>query len=646
MTAGFPTGPLARSRAAAIAIQAGNNTTLNPNKIVVVGDADSGTKNDSVIVRYNLDGSLDGTFDGDGTLLFPLARNSQLRAVGFQTTVQGTASRIVVAGNTWANGSDYLVARLLLNGNFDNAFDSDGIVTVPVGGFADLSGMVIRSGKITVAGYQDLGDSATDTDFAVVRFNLADSSLDTSFDGDGIKIQDVGDLPATARGVVAQKDGKILVVGAIMEFPQGVLTESFALVRYNVDGSFDQSFGADGRVVTALNGSGRAAVVQSDGKILVAGSIGIGAGSDFALVRYLPNGSLDPTFNGDGNNDGHIRTPIGAGEDVAYAIALQPDGKIVLAGSAFNGSNFDFAAARYHANGSLDTSFDGDGKTITPIGAGNDEGRAMIIQPDGRIVVAGYHSNGANTDFAVIRYNPDGTPDLSFSFDGVVTTPILAGNDEATTLALDGEKIVVAGFAHNGVNNDFALARYHADGSLDNSFDSDGKLTTEIGAEDAGRAVAMQADGKILVAGFSFASISSDYALVRYNRDGSLDSTHGTGGRAVVTFGAASADLGYALALDALGRAVVAGEASGVFGTARLLGDPLLTIAIFPGPESIVVLEGLGVPGLVNVLEMSPDLSPNSFRFLNNVIPTLRGAWEYNDTTASGHKRFYRLRFP
>jgi len=616
----------------AVAIQRGDNTLLHPDKIVVAGDS----LIDTAIIRYNLNGSLDTTFDTDGILVVSLgAGNDEANAIGFQTTPLIGATRIIIAGFAeTASGRDFMVARLLLNGGFDNTFDGDGIALTPVTVGDDRGqGMVIANDRITVAG-------SANGDFGVVRYNVVDGSLDPAFDGDGKRVDDVGDLLATARGVALQPDGKIIVAGDRAGFDN-----TFALLRYNADGSLDPAFDGDGKVTLPLGATGRAVTLQS-GLILVAGSVGTGSGTDFALARYLADGSLDPAFNGDGNSDGIIVTPIGAGEDVAYAAAVQPDGKIVLAGRAHNGLNFDFAAARYLPNGAPDTTFDGDGKAITPIGAGDEEGRAVALQADGKLIVAGFSSNGANTDFAVVRYKTDGTPDFSFSFDGKVTTPILAGNDAAHAVSMDGDKIVVAGFAHNGANNDFAVARYTADGSPDALFDVDGKLTTEIGAEDTGGAVRTEANGRILVAGFSFTGTSTDFALVRYNPNGSLDGSYGTGGRVVVNFGGDSADLGFALALDSIGRAVVAGASDGVFGTARLLGDPVLTIRSRPTGNP-VAFEGIGVPGMTNSLRFSSDLSGGSFGVLATIIPNADGFWEFVDTDAIGrNRRFYQLTFP
>ena len=173
-------------------------------------------------------------------------------------------------------------------------------------------------------------------------------------------------------------------------------------------------------------------------------------------------GDLDISFSGDGK----VTTAIGASSDIARSVVLQSDGKIVVAGYSYNGANNDFALARYNTDGSPDTSFDTDGKVTTAIGASGDVAYSVVLQSDGKIVVAGYSDNGANYDFALARYNTNGSPDTSFDTDGKLTTDFGASTDEATSVILQSDgKIVVAGSSVNGANYDFALARYIASDS-------------------------------------------------------------------------------------------------------------------------------------------------------------------------------------
>ena len=318
-------------------------------------------------------------------------------------------------------------------------------------------------------------------------------------------------------------------------------------------------------------------------------------------------GSLDAGFGG----RGFVTTAIGPGNDRAHAMAIQTDGRIVVAGYSHNGNNNDFAVVRYTADGTLDDTFGTvvsdstrSGKVTTAIGPGNDEAHAMAIQTDGRIVVAGYSHNGNNNDFAVVRYTADGTLDDTFGTvvsdstrSGKVTTAIGPGNDEAHAMAIQTDgRIVVAGYSHNGNNNDFAVVRYTADGTLDDTFGTvvsdstrSGKVTTAIGPRtDKAYAVAIQADGRIVVAGYSYIFRSRhDFALVRYTADGRLDDTFGTvvsgstrSGKVTSSFGMpGSYDLANAVAVQPDGKIVAAGYAGSQFALARYTaaGTPDIT---------------------------------------------------------------------
>src|SRR5437870_4521249 len=280
-----------------------------------------------------------------------------------------------------------------------------------------------------------------------------------------------------------------------------LLVLSFA---HSVDagpGDLDATFGTGGRVLTDFGGGAgaRALALQADGRIVVAGRSRVAVGDDFALARYNPNGSLDSSFG----SGGRVLTDFGL-DDEARAVVLQADGKIVVAGG-FGGAFF--ALARYNADGTLDPSFGSEGRVFTNFG-GRDGARALALQADGKIVATGFASSdfGTRRRFALARYNPDGSLDRQ-----VVTS--FADRDEASALALQSaRKIVVAGFSEAGGRHDFALARYNPDGTLDLTFGTGGKVTTDFGGFDDAFALALQTDGKIVVAG----SDGSDFALARY----------------------------------------------------------------------------------------------------------------------------------
>ncbi len=336
-------------------------------------------------------------------------------------------------------------------------------------------------------------------------------------------------------------------------------------IAYAAPGDLDTSFNPPDGFVLYNSGNndvwGRVAL-QPDGKIVVAGLFFDVVEMDWdALVsRYNPDGSLDTTsfvpFDSGSSNGDYVR-----------AVALQPDGKIVAAGYIYDGTESDVLVLRYNDDGSLDTSFNPpNGFLRYGSGSGNNEqGWAVALQPDGKIVVAGYvDKGGGDFDVLVLRYNGDGLLDTSFNPpNGFVTFGSVDGtgnpnSDRGWALALQTDgKIVVAGDVNDGPTSDVLVLRYNGDGSLDTDFNfPDGFVRYNSGNYDYGSAVTLQADGKIVVAGRSMNSMLEALVL-RYNPDGSLDSDFGTGG--VVTYG--NDDSGDAVALQTDGKIVVADTA-------------------------------------------------------------------------------------
>jgi uncharacterized delta-60 repeat protein len=396
-------------------------------------------------------------------------------------------------------------------GDLDTSFGAGGKTTTAILSQNDFasSAAIQSDGKIVVAGTVKSGSRNV---FALVRYK-ADGTLDTSFDSNGKVLTDVGTGDAYCNSVAIQPDGRIVVAG----YARNGSNDDIALVRYKADGSLDTNFGSGGTVLTDIDGDNTEAAysvaIQSDGKIVAAGSHSVGNNNnDFALVRYDTNGNLDTSFG----SDGKVTTAIssGVGDDYVYSVVIQPDGKIVVAGQA-TGSNFDFALARYNTDGALDTNFDSDGKVITAIGSSIDAAYSVAIQSDGKIVAAGASVDNKE-DFALVRYNANGSLDTDFGTGGKVTTDIGSDDDLANSVAIQADgKILAAGYSY-GNNNDFALARYNADGTLDTNFGADGKVTTAIGGTDVGVSVAIQSDGNIVLAGHSDNGSNYDFAVARY----------------------------------------------------------------------------------------------------------------------------------
>ena len=409
----------------------------------------------------------------------------------------------------WISADAPMVSSALPSG-----FGASGKVTTAIGSGADsIRALAVQpDGKIVVAG---VASNGADNDFAVARYNT-DGSLDATFDGDGKFTYGWGSGHDEANAVTIQPDGRIVVVGTSYNGSAFLYT----LVRLNPNGSLDTTFDADGIVTTAVytknNDIAQSVLIQPDGKILAAGQSYNGSNTDFSLARYNSNGSLDTTFN----KTGKVITAFGSSHDYIYDLAVQTDGKILVAGTSYTGSKYNFALARYTAAGALDKTFDGDGKLTTSMTTGTDRAYGMVLQPDGKILVAGE----SNFDFGLARYTTTGALDTTFGTGGKVTTPIGSAMDFGRSVALQADgKILVAGYGSNGSNNDFAVVRYASNGALDTTFDGDGKVTTAIGSgQDIGYSVKVQSDGEILVAGFSTGS-NDDFALARYNTDGSLD---------------------------------------------------------------------------------------------------------------------------
>lgn len=336
----------------------------------------------------------------------------------------------------------------------------------------------------------------------------------------------------------------------------GELSDSRELVVtvYGPPGSLDTSF-QGGKVLTPLGGADAyayAIAAQPDGKLVLAGTNHDHYG-DFAVLRLTRDGEPDPTFG----KLGQVSTPIGENLDVARAVAVDAQGRIVVAGTATGAKLADFAVARYLPNGKLDPSFGELGTRIYPLGDDADTAYAILIQPDGKILIGGDTNRGENgLDFALLRLLEDGKPDPDFGDDGVVTQDVASfgARDSIYALALqeiDGEQRIVAA----GGEGDFELARFHADGSLDATFGEDGKLIglfeSVIGAA---RGVAVTADGELVVAGHA----QHDVALAKLTQDGEPVAEFGNGGR-VLTKLSDNWDEATGLAIDSEGRFVLGG---------------------------------------------------------------------------------------
>jgi uncharacterized delta-60 repeat protein len=456
----------------------------------------------------------------------------------------------------------------------------------------------------------------------------AAGELDPSFGSGGLVTTDFGSRGDFGLAVALQADGKIVAAGNSSAV--GVFSVSFALARYNPNGSLDSTFGSAGTVLTSFGGSASAAfdvVVEPDAKIVVVGF----AGGDFGIARYSANGTLDPTFG----TGGLVTTDFG-GFDQANGVALQPDGKIVVVGP-LQGT---FGVARYNPDGSLDSTFGSGGKVITDASPSFD-GAFDVAAWSGKIVVGGgtgLYASGAS-DFQLVRYNGDGSLDSSFGGSGIVTTDFGASeNVFGIAVTADG-KITAAGGTKGASPGDFAVARYNSDGALDSTFDGDGKTTTDISADsdDIGNGVVVQPDGSITVGGTGGSGFAvTAFAAVRYTATGNLDTAFGSGGKATAVFGN-PINNAFDIVAQPDGKVVLAGGTGdftrGVtdFALARFLGAPtILNVSVDVKPDSSDNVIPLQSNGVIPVAILTTDefdaasVEPASVCFGSATDPTTR----------------------
>ena len=376
--------------------------------------------------------------------------------------------------------------------------------------------------------------------------------LDISFGGDGKAVTDFGGRDDTAWAVLIQPDGKILVAGS-----SGFPGSDVVLARYRPNGALDTTFNGDGRVRSNFGGLEFASdiALQPDGKILVVGTILTTQGTRLLLARYLTNGSLESTFSGNG------WLTLGPASDYVSgnAVVIQSDSKILVGGQL----GCDPLLARYRSNGSLDPTFGSGGIVSTPINEDCASIAALALQPNGKIVAAG----AIEEEYAIFRYLPDGTPDATFNGTGWVKAGGRGADASANAMALQPDgKIVIVG---TGIFEDTTvsdLMRFLPNGTLDSDFGDNGRVHIDFGAA---LDLALQPDGKIVVVGFApgdFDTIS-DLALARYLPNGSIDPTFGSNGIVLTDFGDQGAGVGRAVAIQPRdGRVVVAGTTAALAG--------------------------------------------------------------------------------
>jgi uncharacterized delta-60 repeat protein len=587
-------------------------------RIVVTGITDNGSNYDFAVARLTAGGALDTSFDGDGkqTIAFG-GRNDWANSV-----VLDSQARIILAGYS-NNGSndDFAVARLTTAGALDPTFDGDGKQTLSFDTQNDEAASVavdsldriIVGGTTIYVGF---------TMFGVARLT-ASGGLDASFDGDGKQVISFG-TNDYGSGVAVDSSNRVLVVGA----SNNGSNLDIAAARFTVAGAFDPSFDSDGKLTLGLKSRsqavGRSVAIDSHGRYVIAGYTFNGTQNDFMIARYTATGALDPTFGPGGivevsygeagdtvsvavdsldrvivtspgigfevirltttgqldttfDGDGKQTVLFSTGTDSPHGVAVDSFNRIVIVGEAFNGVNSqDFAVARLTEAGALDTTFDGDGKKTIAFGASSQSDIALSVAIDslGHIVVAGFTGN-APQEFAVARFMADGNLDGSFNGNGEETIDFGDTYEAAYAVAIDGQnQIVIAGFT--GFSHDFAVARLKYSGGLDGGFDGDGKLTVSFGAgDDEADSVAIDSQERIIAAGFTNNGANMDMGIARITSAGTLDSSFDGDGKRTIALGSAD-DIARSVVIGSAGQPVIAGysEFNGqVFALVRLTGD-------------------------------------------------------------------------
>ncbi len=409
-----------------------------------------------------------------------------------------------------------------LSGTLDPTFGGTGIVTTAFGNFnAEAYAMVIQpDGKLVLAG-TCRNTGPLDTALCAMRY-LPNGALDPNFQGTG-QVGVSMSLNHSGHAVGLQTDGKIVLAGKCA----GIVDSYFCAARFHANGALDLSFNGTGTVITgfrsapmdANSGDAKALVVQPDGKIILAGDCRFNGQPTFCAARYLPNGALDASFNGSGKLFIHIEGTSTDGNRLT-SMVVQSDGKLVLAGRCGpSADNSVFCVFRFDASGIVD---EGWRVTTHTMGVGGASAYALALQPDGKLLLVGHCLGFLNRkSFCALRVNPDGYRDLTFNVTGRTITLVGTVSDEVRAVVIQPDgKILLAGICRNVDNTDdnFCALRYLPNGSLDNSFNLNGRLvTTASFSSPRIGALAVQSDGKFVIAGACITGSTSKFCALRYD---------------------------------------------------------------------------------------------------------------------------------
>ena len=489
-----------------------NNNTANAvafqtdGKFIVGGTYVSNRgDNDFALARYNSDGTLDTTFGSEGKVITNFG-NSNYNYINSIYVLSDGKIMVIGTSGMVSLAPKLAIVRYHINGTIDESFGTNGKIISSLIPYSPYGNKLVfqPDGKFLITSCKQYS-SDPNYYFGVERYS-PEGVLDTTFGTDGQAVSSFGNGQSIPASLALQPDGKILVAGRY----QPTNARQLALMRFTAEGSIDTTFDSDGKIVTNFgNGSVSEAIdvsVNSNGKISVTGIVHT-TPRNFGLVQYNSNGSLDTSFDGDGKATIAFQSNF----ETINSVTRQSDGKflVVIKSDDFVLTTADFIVRRYNSDISLDTSFGVDGQTSAAFTTGMNESQAAGIASDGKIVVVGKAAAAefANTDFAIARYSANGILDTSLHSDGKITSAFEKGNDQLThVLMLPDDAFITVGtsgyrLSNNSTYKDIVLSKFNANGTLDSSFGVLGKVVSVFGQNNnAITAAALQPNGKIIVA--------------------------------------------------------------------------------------------------------------------------------------------------
>jgi uncharacterized delta-60 repeat protein len=578
-------------------------------KIVIAGYRDQNDgyyiNKEIVIARYLANGTFDTTFNAE--MIFDMCWLAYATSVIVQPD-----GKIVVGGYTKCFSNKYLLVRYLQNGDLDNSFGDNGKIETLIGaeGGYCYDAVLQPDGKILVAGNAYI--SITNSAFAIARY-LPNGTLDASFGSAGIVLTDIQPSSDRINALALRPDGRIVAGGYSYISNQTII----ALAQYHSDGSLDAGFGTNGTFISPV-GELNAWILDMkllpDGKIVASGVMNKNSGSgEISAYRFMPNGAWDTTFSpeGIGGVAGMVINEYATG----LRLILLPDGRTILAGGVSSGLNSDFLMVKFDEKGDPDTDFGFDGVVITDVGTSGASAMTCAIQPDGKILVGGNMSNG-NSYYALARYLPDGFMDNSFGNNGLVFSDVGYLNLEDWVLALatqpDG-KILAAGYSGSANSYSVSLARFYPDGRIDSTFSQDGKVITSLSQEDdVAHSIYLLPEGKILLAGLTTNGSTQYFALVRYLPDGNLDMSFGTGGIATYTLITGGYQIMKGIAIQPDGKIVLAAS----YGYSSDPGVVIVRMNADGSPDNSFGVYGRVVTNFEDIIYMYSFVQQSNGKFL------------------------------